>query len=656
MITLSNISYEISGQKLLNNIKLTITPSDKIGLIGINGAGKSTLLKIISQEIKPQKGRIQIKKGTKVYYLPQEVVRPQNLDITIFDYVKGAFEELYEKEKELLRINKEIEKDNGQDIKLIKYQSLLEEKLREAGFYEINSKIKKVLIGLGFRSDSFYKPISTLSGGWLMRLELSKIILSDPDIVLLDEPINHLDEKSALWLKNFLINSNIGYIIVAHDRDFLNEVSQEIWELEKGKIIKFKGNFDYYIQHKKRLIKAEEKNRKKLEKRIKEINRFIERFRAKATKAKQVQSRIKLLEKITIEEDKQNLQKDLALKLPLVKRPGKVVLELKSISKSFEGKTLLSNVSFLIKRGQKVALIGPNGVGKSTLLKIIAKRLPPERGEVIIGHNVISAYFAQHQTTELPEELSILEVLKLSNPSLSETKLRTILGILMFREDDVYKKVSVLSGGEKSRLALAKVMAKGANLLLLDEPTNHLDMNSKNALKMALKEFEGSLLIVSHDYDFLNGLVDSILEFKEGTVVFSPVDIENLTTPFSENNLSKRATVESKKLNKRDKRRLISAIRQEKSRATSSLKQRMQQIEKTIEKLEQEKEHLEKKLTEPSLYSQKSKFLDTNKRYNETKRQLDNLYEKWEKINYEFEEKSQFFDKKISKISEKYGT
>ena len=660
MITLSKISYEITDKRLLKNINLTITSSDKIGLIGVNGAGKSTLLKIIAQDIKPSKGQVLVKKGTKVQYLPQEVVQPQNLNISIFEYAKGAFADLYKKEKQLLIINKEIEKTKGENIKLIERQTVLEEELRESGFYEIDSKVRKILIGLGFKKEDFYKPISTLSGGWLMRLELSKIILSNPDIILLDEPINHLDKKSILWLKNFLLSSDIGYIIIAHDQDFLNDVVQEIWELEQGCITKFKGNFDFYIQQKKRLIKRKEKDREKLEKRLKEINQFIERFRAKATKAKQVQSRIKLIKKINLEEIEKKPQINLNFRLPIISRPGKVVLELKNISKSFEKRLLFSNVSFLIKRGQKTALIGPNGVGKSTLLKIISRQLRPESGEVLIGHNVTTAYFAQHQATELPQELSLIEVLKQSSPILSETKLRTILGIFMFKEEDVYKKVSILSGGEKSRLALAKVMAKGANLLLLDEPTNHLDIDAKKALKKALVEFKGSVLIVSHDYNFLDGLIDSILEFKNKSIVFSPLDLKSLSKEsFKEinsapkENLSSNAISDSKGLNKKEKRRLISTIRQEKSKVILPIKNKMQLVEKEIEELEQEKECLEKQLADHSLYTQKQKLLEVNKRYSEVKVQLETLYERWEELSYKFEEKSKVFDQKISNVLER---
>ncbi len=671
MLTVRDLHLEIGDRALLNGVSFSLRKGQRVGLVGRNGQGKTTLLKIISGQAEYTGGEIQISKGFKMAYLPQEVVRPGKGATTIYEEAKRSFDHLLKKEQRLREITRELEglaEDDPRQGLLLREQDALHDELLAAGFYSIKSRIESVLAGLGFRKDSLDAPVSSLSGGWIMRLELAKILLSAPDLILLDEPTNHLDLPSLAWLETFLLSQDAGCLIVSHDRTFLDNMVKEIWELEQGRLSIYKGNYSFYVKERDRRRQQQEAAWKNQQKKIEELNSFIERFRAKATKARQVQSRIKQLEKMELVEPPP-VEQGYSFTLPTPKRAGKVVLEVQALTKRFGQKSLFEDLSFMLKRGSKMAVVGPNGAGKSTLLKIIAGREQQDEGQVLLGHNVKVAYFGQHQAQELKYDRSILENMRMICPGLSDTQLRTILGIFMFREDDVFKEVSVLSGGEKSRVALASIMAQGANLLLLDEPTNHLDIDAQEAVRQALASYEGSVMVVSHNRYFLDGFVDQVLELEAGNSLLFPgtvsqfLEMKKASAESEERAGSTRSEATGKaggkgrdtagnerSLSRKEKKRLIAELRQEKSKKLLPLKSDAERIEKEIEELEVEKEEIEGILADSSTYTDGKRAAQLNKRYSEIKTDLEELYLAWEEASQALEELKEEYDKKIMEI------
>ncbi len=515
MHIISGLSIQYTGKFIFKDVSFTINDKDRIGLVGRNGAGKSTLMKILAGREKSYSGSVSSPNNDTVGYLPQEIYTDSN--DTIFNEAIKAYDDILQLEDLIKKYTEEI--SHRTDYHSESYLNLIE-KLNEAneryqlkGGFSIEGNTEKVLLGLGFRKEDFTKSIQTFSGGWKMRVELAKLLLKSPDLLLLDEPTNHLDIISIEWLESFLMNYPGAVMLVSHDRAFLDRVTNRTVEISQGKIYDFKTSYSNYVKQREEIRSTQKAAYDNQQKMIADTERFIERFRYKSTKAKQVQSRVKKLDKMEeILIDQEDLS-HISFSFPPAPHCGKIVFEAKQLSKSFGEKLVLKDLDFVIKKNDFVAFVGKNGEGKSTLSKIITGHLDYE-GEAILGHQVEIGYYAQNQTDMLDESKTVFETIDDEAVGDLRKKVKSILGSFLFRDDDLEKKVSVLSGGEKARLALAKLLLKPVNLLVLDEPTNHLDMVSKDILKKALLEYSGTLVIVSHDRDFLHHLTNNIYEVQ----------------------------------------------------------------------------------------------------------------------------------------------
>jgi len=526
MIDIRNLSVQFTGENLFDEVNIKIHRNDKIALVGSNGKGKSTLLKLLVGLENPEDGQIIKQKGLRIGYLPQEIVSFKNR--TLLEEVKSSIpevESIAEQEKEIVyQLNSDsLEHDDREE--LLNALGSLHHRKEELDFYSVESRIEKICNGLGFKEDDLIRNTEEFSGGWQMRIQLAKILLAENDLLLLDEPTNHLDIETLQWLIEFLHNSSNSIIVVSHDRHFINSVTNKTLEIFNNHINFFPGNYEQYLKFKtERDIQLKELQ-KNQEKKIKETERFIERFRYKNTKAKQVQSRIKMLEKMdTVELIEQ--EKQIEIRFPDPPRSGVIPVELKSVSKSYGSLEVLKNINLKIERGEKIAIVGVNGAGKTTLAKIIASKILPTAGQAIFGNNTIISYYEQEVADSLNPENDLVDALEEVNEELSVGQIRKILGTFLFTGDDVFKKIKVLSGGEKSRIALARLLLTKSNIIILDEPTNHLDFTSKDILQRALINFPGTLLIVSHDIDFIKPIANKIIEMNNGslTVFYGGID------------------------------------------------------------------------------------------------------------------------------------
>jgi ATP-binding cassette subfamily F protein 3 len=654
MLDIIDLSIQYGGKELFENVNLKINPSDKIALIGSNGTGKSTLLKLISGKETPEAGKIQYQKGLKIGYLPQEILN--KYEKVIFEEVKSSLTNIIDlavKEEELNnQLKNEFLSEDEKDKIIHKIGEIHDQKLH-TDFYKIDSDIEKVLMGLGFTENDFDRPLSEFSGGWQMRVELAKLLLNNNDLILLDEPTNHLDLDSLRWLLNFLKNAKEALLIVSHDKYFLNEITNKTIEIFNRNVTLYNGKYDDYIEYKRERDELLIKQRLNQEKKIKETEKFIERFRYKATKARQVQSRIKQLEKIDIS-DLPEYEDEINLRFQEPERSGSVPVNIEDLSFAYEADNfILKSIDLNITRGEKIALVGPNGAGKTTLAKLIAEKLKPSKGKLIIGYNTTTSYYSQEVADNLDLSKSILETLEDSAKDYTTLQLRIVLGSFLFRDDDVFKKVGVLSGGEKSRVALAKIMLNKANLIILDEPTNHLDMNSKRILQKALAEFGGTLIIVSHDVDFLRPIVDKVVDVRNKNIKIFEGDIDYYlfkTNFFEENNSQlKQITVdEEKKENRKDRKRLEAEVRNKKHEATKDLKKKIDTCENRISELEAEKEILEKELMDEKIYTNAETAKAKTSRYEKIKNELEKNYEEWTTLHDELEKIEESFNKMLS--------
>mgnify|MGYP001252216647 CR=1 FL=1 len=516
MIAVNNISVSFSGKDLFNDISFIINPKDRIGLIGKNGVGKSTLLKIIYGIQPSDKGGIAISSGESIGYLPQEI--KIDSEKSIFDEAMTAFNDVIQLEKDIEKINEELatrtDYESDSYTQLIQDLSEKHEHLHVLGSAKAESEVEKVLKGLGFKPEEFERPISTFSGGWQMRVELAKLLIKKPSLLLLDEPTNHLDIEAILWLEDFFNNYPGALIMISHDRMFLDNVTNRTIEIVFGKIYDYSAHYSKYMVLREERYEQQMATLRNQQKYIEEQEKFIERFRSKASKAKQVQSRVKALEKVEVQQLDELDNSSIQFRFPPAPRSGEVVLKGTHLTKQYEEKMVLNNIDFQIDKGDRVAFVGQNGQGKSTLVKLVTDKLSHD-GELKIGHNVEVGYYAQVQENTLDVNLTVLETIEQAATEewSNISRIRGLLGAFLFGPDDVDKRVKVLSGGEKSRLALAKLLLKPCNLLILDEPTNHLDISSKEVLKEALKHFDGTLILVSHDRDFLQELTTKTYEF-----------------------------------------------------------------------------------------------------------------------------------------------
>lgn len=520
MISLNNISVNFSGNDLFSDISFVISKKEKIALVGKNGVGKSTLLKLIAGEEQASSGEISYVKDVKIGYLPQII--EVHKEGTLIDICKSVFGDIIAKEKKLEEISKELanreDYDSPEYIELIHLYSKEEERLRLYTDINYIEEIEKTIIGLGFEREDLQRHSSTFSGGWRMRIELAKILLSNPDILLLDEPTNHLDIESINWLENYIKTNNSALLLISHDKFFLDATTTRTIEIENGSIYDYKTNYSHYLDLREERLEQQLRAYNNQEKEIKETEDFIERFRYKATKARQVQSRIKKLEKIKLIDIDNIDNHSINFSFIPAEQSGQYPIIVEELSKNYGQKKVLSNVSLTIERGTKIALVGKNGAGKSTFIKCIMGQINDYTGVIKLGHNVKIGYFAQNQTKELDPNLSIFETIDREAIGDIRTKINDILGAFMFAGETSQKKVSVLSGGEKNRVALIKLLLNPVNVLILDEPTNHLDIRSKNVLKQAIQNFHGTVIIVSHDRYFLEGLVSEVCEFSNGKI------------------------------------------------------------------------------------------------------------------------------------------
>lgn len=514
MITVNDISVQFGGTTLFSGVNFSIGENDKIALMGKNGAGKSTLLKIVAGQNKPTSGSVSAPKDAVIAYLPQHLLTEDNC--TVMEEASKAFAQIFAMKGEIDAINDELtvrtDYESDSYMKLIERVSELSEKYYSIEEINYEAEVEKVLKGLGFLREDFTRQTSEFSGGWRMRIELAKILLQKPDLILLDEPTNHMDIESIQWLEDFLINSAKAVMVISHDRTFVDNITNRTIEVTMGKIYDYKAKYSDYLvlRQDRRLhqLKAYEEQQKM----IVETTEFIERFKGTYSKTLQVQSRVKMLEKLEIIQVDEVDNSALRLKFPPAPRSGQYPIVVNDLSKSYDNHVVFNNASMVVERGQKVAFVGKNGEGKSTMVKAIMGEIDYE-GSLEIGHNARIGYFAQNQASLLDENLTIFETIDRIAEGDIRTQIKNILGAFMFSGDDIHKKVKVLSGGEKTRLAMIKLLLEPVNLLILDEPTNHLDMKTKDIIKEALKDFEGTVVLVSHDRDFLDGLAEKVFEF-----------------------------------------------------------------------------------------------------------------------------------------------
>lgn len=514
MISVDGLTVEFGGSALFSDISFVINEKDRIALMGKNGAGKSTLLKILAGVREPTRGKVSAPKDTVIAYLPQHLMTEDGR--TVFEETAQAFAHLHEMEAEIAALNKELETrtdyESDSYMELIERISTLSEKFYSIEEINYDADIEKTLLGLGFTREDFNRQTSEFSGGWRMRIELAKLLLKKPDVLLLDEPTNHLDIESIQWLEDFLIDNGQAVVVISHDRAFVDHITTRTIEVTMGRIYDYKVNYSQYLQLRKERREQQQKAYDEQQKFIAETKDFIERFKGTYSKTLQVQSRVKMLEKLEILEVDEEDTSALRLKFPPSPRSGSYPVTIENVSKSYGDHTVFRNANLTIERGDKIAFVGKNGEGKSTLVKCIMKELEHD-GTLTIGHNVMIGYFAQNQASLLDENLTVFQTIDDVAKGDIRNKIKDLLGAFMFGGENSAKKVKVLSGGERTRLAMIKLLLEPVNLLILDEPTNHLDMKTKDILKQALMDFDGTLIVVSHDRDFLDGLVTKVYEF-----------------------------------------------------------------------------------------------------------------------------------------------
>ncbi|OJV20488.1 MAG: glycosyl transferase family 2 [Dyadobacter sp. 50-39] len=527
MITVENLAVEFSGSTLFSEVSFVINPTDKIALMGKNGAGKSTMMKIIAGEQKATRGHVRAPKDAVIAYLPQHLLTEDNC--TVFEEAAKAFKQVFEMRAEMEKLNHALETRTDYDSE--EYMAIIEQ-VTEIGekYYQLeevnyDAEVEKALKGLGFRPEDFHRQTKEFSGGWRMRIELAKILLQKPDLILLDEPTNHIDIESVIWLEDFLVNKANAVMVISHDRAFIDNITNRTIEVTMGRIYDYKANYSHYLQLREERRAHQIKAYQEQQKMIADNMQFIERFRGTYSKTNQVASRERMLEKLEIIEIDEIDNSALKLRFPPSPRSGDYPVTVKDVSKSYGDQVVFKNASMSISRGEKVSFVGRNGEGKSTMIKAIMGEIGVE-GTCQLGHNVKVGYFAQNQASLLDPNLTIFQTVDEVAEGDVRTQIKNILGAFMFQGDDIDKKVSVLSGGERTRLAMVKLLLEPVNLLILDEPTNHLDLKSKDVLKEALRNFDGTLVLVSHDRDFLQGLSEKVFEFKDKRVIehFETID------------------------------------------------------------------------------------------------------------------------------------
>jgi len=641
MLTINHLDIRYGEKHLFKDISTVVHPGDRIGLVGVNGTGKSTLMKIMAAEVVADDGVVSKSKHFSVGYLPQE---PSLLSSrrSLYEEAIQSFGDLLELQKEADRLNKMLgtADESGDDFAdLLQRQGEIQHQLDNSDIYTIKTRTEKVLFGLGFSEADLEAEVSTFSGGWVMRLLLAKMLLQSPSLLLLDEPTNHLDLDSLTWLESFLQSYHGALVIISHDRMFLDRTTNQTWELSLGQLTSYKGNYSTYVQDKEERRRIEKASYDNQQAQIRQTMRFVERFRAKSTKARQVQSKLKQLdrlERIELAEEEHSIR----FTFPPAPHSGRDVMMVESIDKSFSDRPVFTSVDLQLQRGDKVAVVGVNGAGKSTLLKILAGQLPPDNGSLRLGSGVQATYFGQHQAQELAPDFTVLESLSHVAGDMTITRMRSLLGAFLFRGEDVDKKVSVLSGGEKSRLALARMIAVPANCMLLDEPTNHLDMHSQEVLQEAMRQYDGTIVVVSHNRYFIDSFITKVLEIKDGRASIFDGSVAEYLEHQERLSLKESAEAsnteqgeneqETQQSSRKEKRRQDALRREKRRKVAGPWLKKLAEAEKKVEKLDRLKEKLEAELADPELYQRSEDWSAVNEKYRDCARRLERWMNRWE--------------------------
>lgn len=635
MISANNISVYFGGQELFDDVSFMVNKGDRIGLVGKNGAGKSTLLRILSGEQKANEGSISMPNESTIGYLTQDLEFDEGR--TVQEEAEQAFQEIKKLEQQITAVNLEMSERTDYEsdgyMKLITDLNDLNERFGMLGGYTIQSEMSQVLIGLGFQLDDFERQTNEFSGGWRMRLELAKILLSKPDVLLLDEPTNHLDIESIVWLEGWLKNYSGAVVLVSHDRAFLDAVTNRTIDLILGKANDYKASYSKYVELRKDRQEKQIQSKKNQDKEIKQTKMLIEKFRAKKSKASFAQSLIKKLDKMDLIEVEQDETASMYFKFPPAPHSGKVTLKVSNASKNYDDLRVLNGVNLMLERGDKIAFVGKNGEGKTTLAKMIVDAIKYD-GEIEYGYQVIVGYYAQNQSELLDENKSIFEVVEDAADEHSRPRVRDMLGSFLFSGDTVQKKVKVLSGGERARVALCKLLLEPVNLLIMDEPTNHLDMVSKDILKRALRNYDGTLIIVSHDRDFLEDLTEKVYEFKDKNIKEYLGDIndflkEKKVQDFTQFELENKQKSKVKKSDDSANKQTFNE-RKQLDKDIRKLSNKVGQFERAVERLEKELKELDEELANPERYKELSSQKGFFESYQDKQNELNENISSWE--------------------------
>jgi ATP-binding cassette, subfamily F, member 3 len=632
MVSITNLSYYIGGRPLYENANMFIKPKDKIGLIGLNGRGKSTLLKLISGEYTPDGGSISKSNDCTIGFLNQDLLSYQT-DDAIVTVAMEAFKDAVDTQRQIENILHKLETEYSDE--LVEKLTRLQEKFEHLDGYSMQAKAEEVLEGIGFSSADLHRPLKQFSGGWRMRVMLAKLLLEKPSLLMLDEPTNHLDLPSIEWVENYLRTYEGAVIVVSHDRTFIDNVATKTVDVTMQQLVTYEGNYSFYLQEKELRQEIQQNAYENQQQKIRQTERFIERFKAKATKARQVQSRVKSLERMDMIEEVIDDTAAVNFRFKFNQQPGRFIVTLDNVSKAYGSLEILKNTSVTIERTDKIALIGANGRGKSTLLRILAGEEPVE-GERTIGYNVIKAFYAQHQLESLHVDNEILEELMGAGSGKTEQQLRNVLGCFLFSDEDVFKKIKVLSGGEKSRVALAKTLISEANFLLLDEPTNHLDFISENILIQALQQYQGSFVVVSHNRHFVSQIANKIWYIEDKQIKEYPGTYDEYEywkkkteaeSAVKQDQLKPKAKVEKPIQEIKPKPATSSNVSQLKS-----LEKDLKKAEELIEQLQTKRNILEADMATPAVYSDFKKLNEKKSEFDKVVIDLETANRKWEEI------------------------
>lgn len=640
MLQIQDLSYSIGGRALMTDINWTIKPGKRSALVGPNGAGKTTLLRLIVGELQPDNGRINRPKEFTIGYLPQEEIEVQGG--SVLETALAGHEKIAELERKIEETRHAFNASSNNQAKLLDKLGDLENKYEALGGYRLESTAKAILSGLGFSAADFLRSLSELSGGWRMRIYLARLLLLNPDLLLLDEPTNHLDLLSLEWLEQYLLQFPGSVILVSHDRFFIDRLAQDVYELDFGRLERYAGNYHFFEREKEKRLQLQRKKFEALEAERKRQERFIERFRAKNTKASQVQSRIKQLEKM----EKVKLpppRRRINFQLSVDVKSYKDVLSIEHMSFRYQKPWVLENIQLTISRQERVALVGANGAGKTTLTRLIVKQLSPQRGRIILGKRTSVGYYTQHQLDMLDPESNVYDEVFSSVSENHIPRIRDVLGAFQFSGDDVFKKIEVLSGGEKARVSLAKILLSPVNFLIMDEPTNHLDLVSVEALEQALTHYEGTLLLISHDRYFLDKLVNRIIELKGGRLTeylgnYSDYIAKRKSAPTENERMKSKERPQPIGKKTKNQKRLEAEARQAVSRERNRLEKAIEEAESAIENSEARQKEIENELALPETYRDAERMVFLRKEYSQLKKDLENFYKEWEELKQNLED------------------